>query len=102
MIACLKDGMSKQPHHHHHHHHASLLKIINKTGSLFRATPHIERWPDKSEVETHIVRAGHINDKPEGDKMLEALRRLQLSGYTSTVDELDSVAVSRTKCKIGF
>ena len=21
---------------HHHHHHASLLKIINKTGSLFR------------------------------------------------------------------
>ena len=23
-------------HHHHHHHHASLLKIVNKTGSLFR------------------------------------------------------------------
>ena len=34
------------------------------------ATTHIERWPDKSEVETHIVQAGHINDKPEGDKML--------------------------------
>ena len=34
------------------------------------ATTHIERWPDQSEVETHITRAGHINDKPEGDKML--------------------------------
>ena len=34
------------------------------------ATTHIERWPDKSEVETHIVQAGHINYKPEGDKML--------------------------------
>ena len=31
---------------------------------------HIERWPDQSEVETHIVRIGHIQDKPEGDKML--------------------------------
>ena len=26
------------------------------------ATPHLEVWPDKSEVETHIIRAGHIND----------------------------------------
>ena len=34
------------------------------------ATTHIERWPDQSEVETHITRAGHIIDKPEGDKML--------------------------------
>ena len=34
------------------------------------ATTHIERWPDKSEVETHIVQAGHINYKPEVDKML--------------------------------
>ena len=34
------------------------------------ATTHLEVWPDKSEVETHIVRAAHINDKPEGDKML--------------------------------
>ena len=32
-------------------------------------TTHIERWPD-GEVETHVVKAGHINDKPEGDKML--------------------------------
>ena len=31
---------------------------------------HLKRWPDKSEVETHIVRIGHIMDKPEGDKML--------------------------------
>ena len=31
---------------------------------------HIERWPDQSDVETHIVRIGHIQDKPEGDKML--------------------------------
>ena len=37
------------------------------------ATTHLETWPDKSEVETHIVRAGHIHDKPEGDKMLDAL-----------------------------
>ena len=34
------------------------------------AKTHIEMWPDKSEVETHIVRIGHILDKPEGDKML--------------------------------
>ncbi len=26
-------------------------------------TTHIERWPD-GEVETHVVKAGHINDKP--------------------------------------
>ena len=31
------------------------------------AKTHIEMWPDKSEVETHIVRIGHILDKPEGD-----------------------------------
>ena len=31
---------------------------------------HIETWPDQSEVETHIVRVCHIQDKPEGDKML--------------------------------
>ena len=34
------------------------------------AKTHIERWADKSEVETHIVRFGHIQDKQEGDKML--------------------------------
>jgi hypothetical protein len=34
------------------------------------AKTHIEAWPDKSEVETHIVRIGHISDKPEEDKML--------------------------------
>ena len=34
------------------------------------ATTHLEVWPDKSEVETHIIQADHINDKPEGDKML--------------------------------
>ena len=33
-------------------------------------TTHCERWADKLEVETHIVRIGHIQDKPEGDKML--------------------------------
>jgi hypothetical protein len=33
-------------------------------------TTHLERWADKSEVETHIVRIGHIQDKQEGDKML--------------------------------
>ena len=35
-----------------------------------KTTTHLERLPDKSEVETHIFWAGHINDKPEGDKML--------------------------------
>ncbi len=35
------------------------------------AKTHVERWPDKSVVETHIVRAGHFKDKPEGDKMLD-------------------------------
>ncbi len=35
------------------------------------AITHHERWPDKSNVETDIVRARHINNKPEGDKMLE-------------------------------
>ena len=34
------------------------------------STTHLETWPDQSEVETHIVRVGHIQDKPEGDKML--------------------------------
>ena len=33
--ALLREGSSLRI-HHHHHHHASLLKIINKTGSLFR------------------------------------------------------------------
>ncbi len=33
-------------------------------------TTHLERWPDTSKVETRIIRAGQINDKPEGDKML--------------------------------
>ncbi len=33
-------------------------------------TTHIERWPAKSEVETHIVRVGAINNKPKGDKLL--------------------------------
>ena len=33
-------------------------------------TTHCERWADKLEVETHIVRIGHIQDKPEWDKML--------------------------------
>ena len=31
---------------------------------------HCEEWPDGSSAETHIVRAGSINDKPEGDKAL--------------------------------
>ena len=30
-------------------------------------TTYIERWPDRSEAETHNVKAGVINDKPEGD-----------------------------------
>ena len=34
------------------------------------ANTHIERYSDKSEVETHIVQIGHIQDKPAGDKML--------------------------------
>ena len=34
------------------------------------STTHLETWPDQSEVGTHIVRVGHIQDKPEGDKML--------------------------------
>jgi hypothetical protein len=34
------------------------------------ATTHIERWPDQSEMETHMARIGHIQDKQEGDKML--------------------------------
>jgi hypothetical protein len=34
------------------------------------AITHIERWADKSEEETRIVRFGHIQDKQEGDKML--------------------------------
>ena len=36
-------------------------------------TTHCERWADKLEVETHIVRIGHIQDKPEGDKCWETL-----------------------------
>ena len=31
---------------------------------------HCEEWPDGSSAETHIVRAGSIQDKPEGDKAL--------------------------------
>jgi len=31
---------------------------------------HCEEWPDGSSAETHIVRAGNIVDKPEGDKAL--------------------------------
>ncbi len=49
-------------------------------------TTHLERWPGKSEVETYIIRADHINDKPEGDKMLGD-PKCTASGYSSMASE---------------
>jgi hypothetical protein len=53
-----------------------LMMEFNLNDCLFEvwdeqaAKTHIERWADKSEVETHIFRFGHIQDKQEGKKML--------------------------------